>query len=655
MSSGRSRLRRRRLPAVAAGIVLVTLVAYVPAFQAEWVWDDDSYVTANAALRSADGLRRIWVEPGAVAQYYPLTFTTLWLEYQLHGLAPLGYHATNVVLHAANALLVGLVLEAAAVPAAWAAALLFAVHPVHVESVAWVTERKNVLSACFYLLALLALLRWRGAGDPSAGRWSWYAAAFGCFVLALLSKTVTSTLPVVFLIVRWWRTGRVTRDDVVAMLPFVAAGALAGSVTATLERSVAGAQGAYWDQTFAERMLIAGRALWFYVGKLVWPWPLVFVYPRWALDAGSVLQWCAPAAAALAGLGLLAARGRVGNGPFAAALAFAATLGPALGFVNVYPMRYSFVADHFAYLASVPLLALLAGVAAQHVAPARARHVTLAIVAGVLALLTWDRSRAFRDAPTLWRDTLAKNPLATIAHLNLGYALHEAGHHAEAVALYDRGLAVEPDAADLWNNRGLALGALGRTEEAIASYRHAADVDATHAESRSNLGNALASIGRYAEAAEAYREALRRRPGYAEAHNNLANVLALGGDTAQALEHYRLALAADPTYVEAQRNMGEVLLGAGRAAEACERFGEALRLRPRELAPTLGRMRCLAATDRVAEAIAVGTDAIRWAPRDAQVRAALARVLQQAGRDDQAAARQREAVAIDPSLAADAQ
>ena len=623
----------------------------MPAFQAGWVWDDDSYVTSNATLRSFDGLRRIWLEPGAVAQYYPLTFTSLWLDYQLHGLAPAGYHATNVLLHAANAVLVGLVLQAAAVPAAWAAALLFAVHPLHVESVAWVTERKNVLSGCFYLLSLLALLAWRDARDRRGASAGWWAAAFGCFVLALLGKTVTSTLPAVYLTIRWWRTGRVARDDVLAMLPFLAAGVAAGSVTAALERSHVGAEGAYWDQTLGERVLIAGRALWFYVGKLVWPRPLVFIYPRWTLDTGSLAQWAMPVAAAIAGVGLLAARTRVGRGPFAAALAFAVTLGPALGFVNVYPMRYSFVADHFAYLASVPFLALVAAGAATLVSEPRVRQGALAVAVVVLAILTWERSLAFRDAATLWEDTLAKNPRATIAHVNLGYQLHEAGRSADALVLFERGLAIEPNAGDLWNNRGLALGALGRTDDALASFRRAAEVDPRNAEALSNLGNVLAAGGRYPEAADAFRESLRRRPRYAEAHNNLANVLAMGGHTAQALEHYAQAVTIDPAYVEAQRNMGEVLLAAGRPREACDRFETALRLRPRELAPTIGRVRCLAATGRVADAIAVGSDALGWGPRSAGLRLALAQALEQAGRADEAAVRRREAAALDPAAA----
>jgi tetratricopeptide (TPR) repeat protein len=642
--------RGRRAVALAAGVVALTVVAYRPAFRAGWVWDDDSYVTANAALRSWEGLRRIWVEPGAVAQYYPLTFSTLWVEYQLHGTQPAGYHATNVALHATNAVLVGLVLDAVAVPAPWAAAVLFAVHPMHVESVAWVTERKNVLSGLGYLLAFLLVLRWRRERDAGRAGHGWYAGALACFVAALLSKTVVSTLPVVYLIAQWWRTGRVRRDDVVAMLPFVVAGLLLGSVTAQLERTHVGAIGPYWDQTFAERVLVAGRALWFYVATLLVPWPLAFIYPRWVLDVASPAQWLFPVLAAGVGLGLVTTIGRLGRAPFAAALAFAVTLGPALGFVSVYPMRYSFVADHFAYLASVPFLALVAGAGAARVGTRFGRAVLVAATV-VLGALTWQRSAAFHDAATLWADTIAKNPGATIAYLNLGYQRHQEGRHEEAIALFDRGLAFEPDAADLLNDRALALGALGRTDEAIAAYEHARRADPTHVESRTNLGNLLASTGRLADAEIAFREALALRPRFAEAHNNLANVLALRGDTAHALEEYARAIALDPGYADAHRNMGEVLLAAARPAEACDRFAAALAARPADVAATIGRLRCLDAVGRGAEAIALGTAALRAAPRAAGLRLALARVLDGAGRHEEAATRYREAIALDPSLA----
>lgn len=641
--------RREVAPALAIlGLVVVTAVAYAPAFRADWVWDDDSYVTANAALRSADGLRRIWVEPGAVAQYYPLTFTTLWLQYQLHGPDPAPYHVANVALHAASAVALGFVLRALALPAPWAVAALFAVHPLHVESVAWVTERKNVLSGLLYLLALLTLLRWHRESGDEATPTRWYALAFALFVAALLSKTVTSTLPVVFVVVVWWRTGRVPWRVLAAMVPFVLAGLGLGSVTAWLERTHVGAVGPYWHQTPLERLLIAGRVPWFYAAKLLVPWPLAFVYPRWTLDVHSLGQWLFPIATAAVVIGLLATISRLGRGPTAAVLAYGVTLAPALGLVNVYPMRYSFVADHFAYLASIPLLVLVVGLAAR--LPAAGGRAGVVGVAVALVMLTWSRCRAFRDEATLWQDTLAKNPQATIAYLNLGYRLYQGGRPGEALALFDRGLAVEPDAADLLNDRALALGALGRTTEAIATYERAARVDPMQAEVRSNLGNLLAAAGRYDEALAAYREAVRIRPSYAEAHNNLANVLALRGETTDALDHYARALAIDPGYVEAHRNMAEVLMGAGRVADACAHFEAALRGRPRMLEAAMGRVRCLAASGHVAEAIASATDALRWAPDSGALRFELARVLEAAGRTAEASARYREALAIDPTL-----
>jgi tetratricopeptide (TPR) repeat protein len=641
--------RRDVAPALAAlGLVVLTAVAYAPAFRAGWVWDDDSYVTANAALRTADGLRRIWTEPGAVAQYYPLTFTTLWLDYQLHGLDPAAYHALNVALHAASAVVLWLLARALALPAPWLVAALFAVHPMHVESVAWVTERKNVLSGLLYLLAFLALVRWRRERDGGGRSGRWYALGLACFVGALLSKTVASTLPAVFLVVVWWRTGRVGMRDVVAMAPFFALGLGLGSVTAWLERTHVGAVGSYWNQTPLERLLIAGRVPWFYAAKLVLPWPLVFIYPRWTLDASALWQWLFPLATAVVGIGLLALIPRLGRGPAAAVLAYGMTLAPALGLVDVYPMRYSYVADHFAYLASIPLLALAVGGAVslrRRIPPAVPVAVTL-----VLAAATWSRCLAFQDAATLWRDTLAKNPSATIAYLNLGYDLYRQGQAREAIALFDRGLAIEPDAADLLNDRALALGALGRTEEAIATYRRGADADPTHAEVRSNLGNLLASLGRYDEALAAYRDAVRIRPSFAEAHNNLANVQAVRGETADALVHYERALAIDPGYVEAERNMAEVLLAAGRAADACIHFERALRLEPRMVAAAVGQVRCLAASGRAADAVAWGSEALRWAPESAALRHALAGALAAAGRTDEAAAREREALALDPTL-----
>ncbi|MBU0640698.1 MAG: hypothetical protein KKB50_17685 [Planctomycetes bacterium] len=255
------------------GVVLVaaTLAAYVPAMRGGFIWDDDYYVSDNQTLRTTDGLRRIWLEPGAVPQYYPLVHTTYWVEYRLwQDWAP-GYHAVNVVLHALSALLVATALRRLQVPGAWFAALLFALHPVHVESVAWITERKNVLSGLFYLLAVLAYCRFANLDSNPArpGRcWGCYTLALALFLCALLSKTVTASLPAALLLLIWWKRGRIGGRDIAPLVPFFALGIALGLVTVWMEKHHVGAQGELWHLALAERLLVAGRAAWFYAGKL---------------------------------------------------------------------------------------------------------------------------------------------------------------------------------------------------------------------------------------------------------------------------------------------------------------------------------------------------------------------------------------------------
>ncbi len=577
------------LPAV--GLVALTLIAYLPVRSAGWVWDDDAYVTANATLRSLDGLRRIWFEPGAVPQYYPMTFSTLWLEYRLWGLQPLGFHLTNVVLHAGAAVLVWRVLLQLAVPGALLAAALFAVHPVHVESVAWVTERKNVLSGVFYLGAMLAYLRAMvPAGSAPPARWG-YPVALALFTAALLSKTVTCTLPVVLLVVVWWKRGRLTVRDVWPLLPFVALGVAGGLTTAWLERTHVGARGGYWAFSFPDRCLIAGRALWFYLGKLAWPSPLVFIYPRWRIDAAAWWQYLFPLGALAVLALLLATRRRLGDGALVAGVVFAVTLAPALGFVDVYPMRYSFVADHFQYLASVAPLALVAALAARG---GRAGLVAGGVAAALCGALTWRQAHAYRDAETLWRDTLAKNPNAAMARVNLGHLLQQSGRVDEAMTQLAAALALEPDEWDVHSNLANALAFQGRLDEAVVRYQEAIRLAPGQWLPYNNLGNALAALGRYPEARAAYEGALRLRPGYAEANANLGNVLVLEGRQAEALPYYEAALRADPGFADGHNNLGALLLDLGRRDDAEAHFRAALRVAPNHERARAGLARALA-------------------------------------------------------------
>jgi hypothetical protein len=397
----------------AIALVLIVIVAHAVSLRAGFIWDDDDYVTENRTLDEPGGLGRIWFELGATPQYYPLVHTTFWVEHRLWGERALGYHVVNVLLACRQRALV--VLDPGGPRRSRRVAGRRAVRRAsrHAESVAWITERKNVLSGLFYLGAMLAWLRFDSEeGDRKRS----YSLSLLLFVCALLSKTITATLPAAFLIIVWWRRGRIGMRDVVPTLPFFALGAVAGVLTSWMERFYVGAIGGDWMLSFAERFQVAGRAVWFYLGKLVWPHPLMFIYPRWHPGLWGVSGWAWLVAAICLLAVLWSLRSRIGRGPLAAALFFGVTLGPALGFVNFYPMRFSYVADHFQYLASIgPLVLVAAVVAGKKWAPAVASAALI-----VLALLTWRQEAIYKDEVTLWRATLATNPNVFIAQNNLG-------------------------------------------------------------------------------------------------------------------------------------------------------------------------------------------------------------------------------------------
>ena len=340
--------RRDRLWLVA--LFVAVFRAYQPAWRAGFIWDDPAHVT-RPSLRSLDGLARIWFEVGATQQYYPLLHSAFWVEHRLFGGTATGYHLVNIALHALNAAMLGLILRRLRVPGAVLAAGIFALHPVMVESVAWVSELKNVLSGFFYFSAALAYLRFDAERSRRA-----YTLALVLFVLGLLCKTVTATLPGALLVILWWQRGRLSwRRDVLPVVPFFIIGAAAGILTAWVEQGMLKEDGAEYDFSLVERSLIAGRAICFYAGRLLWPANLIFVYPRWVVSQSAWWQYLFPAAVLLVLAALWRWRAQA-RGPLAGALFFTGTLFPALGFVNVFPFIYSFVADHFQYLASLGII-----------------------------------------------------------------------------------------------------------------------------------------------------------------------------------------------------------------------------------------------------------------------------------------------------------
>lgn len=570
------RAEHRRAILYPSLLVVLTLAAYVPAMMGGFIWDDDSYVTGNRLLRDVEGLRRIWTEPRASPQYYPLVFTTFWLEHRLWGLHPFGYHTVNILLHSASVLLLYRLLRRLAVPGALFAAAVFAVHPVHVESVAWITERKNVLSGFFYLAAALYYLRFAGVLAPRPAPSGTdapravardYAAAFVLFLCALLSKTVTCTFPAAMLVVIWFRRGRVSRRDLLAAAPFLAVGACMGLVTAWLERTHVGAEQIDWRLSPVDRVLIAGRALWFYLGKLALPARLAFFYPRWTPDVSLVWQYLFPAGwlALLAILWRL--HRRVGRGPLAAMLLFTGTLVPALGFVDVFPFRYSFVADHFQYLASIGPIVLLCAAAAVSLRPA-ARAVCAAGVVAALAALTCARCVAFMDVETLWRDTLAKNESSWAAHQNLGVLLDRRGETAEAVRHFERAVELNPDEYQIHMNLSIARFRQGDIEAALASARRAVRLAPASAMAEYNVGVLLAEARRDDEAVAAFRRAVTKNPRLATARHNLGILLDRAGATDEALVELRRAVELDPELRPAWLRLADFLRRTDRAAEA---------------------------------------------------------------------------------------
>jgi tetratricopeptide (TPR) repeat protein len=552
------------------------LVAYQRVLHAGFIWDDDAHLT-RPDLATLHGLWRIWSEPGATQQYYPVLYSAFWLELHLWGYSAAGYHALNVVLHGAAAWLLFLALRRLSVPGAFLAAAAFALHPVCAESVAWVSEQKNTLSAVFYLAAALAYLRFDAGRSPS-----WYAAGTVLFCLALLSKTVTATLPAALLVVLWWKRGRLSwKGDAAPLAPWLALGAAAGAVTAWMERAHVGAGGAAFALGFADRFLVAGRALWFYFGKVFWPFHLAFIYPRWTLDPRSIGQdlWPVAAVAALAALYFLRRRSRA---PLAVALLFAGTLFPALGFINVYPFRFSFVADHFEYLALAMMLSASAAgltLAAMRLSPPL-RRVAAFVGVAALGALTWRQTAMYADIGTLWQTTIARNPRCWMAHNNLGLALMAGGQTDEAISHYRTAIEIEPGFAGTHNNLGIALMRKGETGEAVAQYREALAIDPGGAETHNNLGMALRRDGRVDEAIAQYGMALEINPDDLATNFNLGNALLQAGRVPEAIGRYQRSLEISPGYADARNNLGNALRSIGRLDEAIAEYRRALDLDP---------------------------------------------------------------------------
>jgi len=657
---------------VAAFLLSITFIAYTPVIRTGgFIWDDDAHVTENTLLHSTQGLRSIWTKIGPLRggpnQYYPLTYSVFWAEYHFFQLQPLGYHLVNILLHALNAILLWCILRRLRVPGALLAAAIFAVHPVHVESVAWVSELKNVLSGLFYLSTLLCYLRFQNIPGPespeaetSGPHWRFYFPAIILFLCALTSKTVTASLPAAILLILWWKRGRIGWKDILRVSPMFFLGAGAGLLTAHIEKYQAGASGSAWALTSVEHCLLAGRILWFYLGKLIWPLNLAFIYPRWEIEQAVWQQYVFPLAAAMGMTCLWLIRGRTGRGPLAAALFFAGTLTPVLGFFNVYPMVFSYVADHFQYLASLGPIILFStgGMLAWKRLRLRASPgwgMAAPPLAGALLLmfgiLTWRQGKIYTAADQIWIDTLTKNPSCALAHNNLGVSLDRQGRLEDAIKHFREILRLDPDDYEAHANLGVSLAGQGKVDEAIRHYREALRLQPHLAKTYNNWGFALAGQGRAEEAEAYYRETLRLQPDYAEAHNNWGLALAAQGKFDAAIFHCKEALRLKPDFADAHNSWGIALARQGKTEEAITHFREALRLKPDYAIAHYNLGAALVDQGLVEEAIMHYREALRLKPDLAEAHHSWGVTLLSQGKMGEAIKHSKEALRLKPDLA----
>jgi len=616
------------------GLLLVAgvFVAYLPAMHGGFLWDDDVYVIQNILLTAPDGLKRIWFSFDSPSQYFPLTYTTFRLERSLWGLNPLGYHWVNLLLHTANALLVWRLLQRLKLPGAWLAAAIFALHPVQVESVAWITERKNVLSLFFYLLSLLS---WVSFLQESAGRgWRHYGLTLLFYALALFSKTTACTLPAALLLILWLKGNPINWRRLIQVIPFLALGLGMGLLTVWWERYHQGTQGKQFSLSWLERLLVASHAVWFYAGKLFWPVKLTFSYPRWTIDPANPLAYGWLAAGVGLGVAVGYARRFWGRGLEVAILFFVATLSPLLGFVMLFTFRYTFVADHYQYVASLGLMALAAGgltvaLGFWEKKTPWLKPVLCGGLLGLLGLLTWRQAGTYADLVTLWQTTIARNPDCWMAHDNLGNELAQKDRLDEAISHFQEAIRLKPDLAEAYNNLGNALGRKGQIDAAIDQYQQAIRLKPDYAEAYNNLGAAFDKKGLIDAAIDQYQQAIRLKPLLAAAYFDLGNALGRKGQIDAAIDQYQQAIRLKPDYAEAYNNLGAAFDRKGLIDAAIDQYQETVRLKPddAEAHYNLG-----AAFDRkglIDAAISQYQETIRLKPDDAEARSNLARVLGQ--------------------------
>ncbi|MES1261604.1 MAG: tetratricopeptide repeat protein [Acidobacteriota bacterium] len=595
-------------------IVVLTMLAYVPAMTGLFIWEDDQHVVDNPLLRDWEGLARIWTDvfPNPanypLPQYYPLTQTTFWLQYQLGGHSadgvplPMPFHVTNVVLHVCSALLLWFLLARLRVPGAWLAAALFAIHPIQAETVSWISERKNCLAVFFFLSSLYVYLRYAGvielaAPEPGKERvlelpsdpGRLFALATILFLCALWSKTISASMPAVALVIIWWKRGLSLNDLKGASPLLLVGGAMAGLTgyiehvrIATFQRP----QDFDLAPTFAgeigARLILAGEVVWFYVWKLLVPVSLSFNYLRWTIDPGNLALYLIPLSVIAVLVALLALSPKIGKGPAAAAIIFVGTLIPAMCLVNVRPMQYAFVADRFVYLSSFAFFALVAAVLWKNLTLEGFSGMTVCALL-VLSAMSWGRATTMSVPLALWKDTgnkswFALNNYGTlIRDFDIIEDFNARMGEAEKVLL--KVIELKPDHAEARVNLAVIAERRGLVSQLELQSTTQATTQQTTRIATSRPTTQAQEY--FAVALNYYREAIALQPNLIAAHYGMANLLGILGRRQEAVEHYRECVRIYPRHAAALQVLADYSLATGRANEAVAYFETLVDLFPR--------------------------------------------------------------------------
>lgn len=599
---------RHRPILLATGLCVLVLLVYSPAMDGEFVFDDTLYFDLNTTsteqphiIRADDGLKAIWFST-RMPDYWPLTNTMFWIEWRLWGENPTGYHIVNMLLHALSAMVIWRVLKRLAVPGALLAAAIFAIHPVTVASVAWISEMKNTLSLLLVSLSVLAYLRFE---DNRRSRW--YAATLGTFLMALLAKTSVVMMPPVLLVLAWWRRGRIGKADLLGTLPMFGLSLVMGLVTVYYQNLNVIDTVEARPEGMLSRLAATGWCIGFYIYKTLVPVHLSVIYSRWDVDPAHWVAWLpllGLLAVAIVGWGYRAAWGRP---VLVTLLTFVGVLLPVLGLVPIYFHTYSLVADHFQYVALVPLIALAVAAAStlrRHGQVMQRGVETMGVlILVVLSYLTWQKAHIYQSQLTLWNDTVKQNPLAWAAHNNLGSALQTTGNHEVAIGHYQRAVRLKSDYFMGRRNLGLALHAQGEHDAAIEHLRHALQIYPDSAETLYSLGSAHAASGKPGKAINHLQQTLKINPEYLPAYNHLGIILESQDRLEEAVEQYRMALKLDPDYPDAHSNLAIALETQGKITEAIHHYRRAVEITPQNPSLHTNLAKALEAQGRTDEAI----------------------------------------------------